>query len=381
MAWFRTGMDGYYEAQKVDISKSALAIFTSNSSGLYLPSAKAYITSQQEGSGTTSPTNVRAIIGRSQAQLTNTATNLCGGIDLANQIKRAIPTAVIDTEEKTVTFATNATASGGLVVLPFKEDTRYTIILTFEKTNTSGSLNAGFRWYYTDGNGGYTLEAPNYQTKTTQVATSKPNGTVLRINKINTGGVTKVYYEESGVFEGVLTADDFVPYEGKSYLSEFGQEVYGCTFDFATGELSITHELFQLTGSADENYILQGDGTTARRFRLENALSDYSSLEACSHDQIATNNNNIWGYARFVSSYLVLLDNNNTMADQTALKAWLANEHSNGRTVSFLMQLATPQVIKLPSHQIEQLFGRNNVFADTGDVEVKFNKIIRRNTI
>ena len=359
MAYFRAGTArATQEAQQITVAKTPLATFESNVSGLYIPEILAYIQATQAGTGDPSPSNPRAISGVSSVDTTRTGKNLLCSIPQTTTVNG-------------VTFALN---SDGSITLSGTATANASVDLGRYETY----LKAGN--YISNTNGtGYTVN----------IFKGSTSGTILK-----NGGGTFTLAESDFIFERVLvtngttvnaviypqielgsTATTYQPYTGTTATTALGGTYYGGYVNVTTGLLTVTHALFQLTGSADENYILQGDGTTARRFRLENALSDYSTLIACSHDLIATNNNNVWGYARFVSSYLVLLDNNNTMADQTALKSWLASEHANGRTVSFLMQLATPIEIQLTPAQIEQLLGQNNVFASTGDVAVKYWRI------
>ena len=140
--------------------------------------------------------------------------------------------------------------------------------------------------------------------------------------------------------------------------------------NISAGLLTITHDILTLYGT--ENIILVGSGTN-RRFNCD-TYPQYNSILTSSHFDESGSNVNQWGYYRMVSgSYLLLTDNNSQMADETALKTWLANQYSGGTPVQFVCELTTPITIQLSATQIEALLNKNNIFCDTsGDTTVKF---------
>ncbi len=153
------------------------------------------------------------------------------------------------------------------------------------------------------------------------------------------------------------------------YNIPFGQTVAKGTLNVNTGVLEITHEILTLDGT--ESISLTGTATN-RRFRFNNTLT-YNALPLSSHFIEIDSNTSPWGYYRFVSSYLMLLDVNSQMADETALKTWLANQYSGDTPVQFLCELAIPKKVQLDSITIQALLNENNIWCDTnGDTIVKF---------
>ena len=202
----------------------------------------------QPGSGNPSSNNIRTIFGWNSISIRCTGKNLWGGDALIADIKDAISTATIDNENRTITFASTAT-----VVVPFcglrggrwrgfqfEENKRYTFVFTIYKTSGTGS---NIIIHYTDG----TNEKPATSattTKETLVIVSNEEKTVQDVSKNTQSGNTVVYADECGIFEGVLTADDFEAYNGTSKTIEFPQEVgtvYGGTLNVTTGQLTVTH--------------------------------------------------------------------------------------------------------------------------------------------
>lgn len=186
--------------------------------------------------------NIVPITGETGATLVHTGVNLLGGTDLKDAVVAYIPTASVDTTNKYVSFASgSATVGNGLTEgVPFKENTRYTFIMTIYKTSGTGS-NLDIR--YTDGTHTLLGSVSAATTKETIVFVSAENKTVRGLYKYNQSGYTRIYYEESGIFEGVLTASQFKEYQGTTYNVTFTDQgtVYGGTYDFVSGTLKVTH--------------------------------------------------------------------------------------------------------------------------------------------
>lgn len=186
--------------------------------------------------------NIVPITGETGATLVHTGVNLLGGTDLKDAVVSYIPTASVDTTNKYVSFASgSATVGGGLTEgVPFKENTRYTFIMTIYKTSGTGS-NLDIR--YTDGTHALLGAVSAATTKETIVFVSAANKTVMGLYKYYQSGYTRIYYEESGIFEGVLTASQFKEYQGTTYNVTFTDQgtVYGGTYDFVNGTLKVTH--------------------------------------------------------------------------------------------------------------------------------------------
>lgn len=167
--------------------------------------------------------NICPITGHDKAEVGITGKNLWGGEKLADSIKESMPSAVVDSTDKTVTFLANATVSGEVNLFPirYEENTRYTLILT--GYNASGYTN--LRVYYTDGsNANITGSVVLPASKGTVVYITSANKTVSYIRKVQQNGAVTLYYEESGIFKGALTADDFEPYQGQSLSETFEVE-------------------------------------------------------------------------------------------------------------------------------------------------------------
>ena len=200
------------------------------------------IVAVQSGSGDPAPDNIRPISGWTGANVFHTKENLMGGNLLRDGIQNAIPSANNNPTDRKISFKSNDVVNqaitDGILTGKFKENTRYTFIFKIYK-NTGSSSN--IRINYTDGT--YSTITGYYGTQTRTVATVSASGkTVQSLSKINGSGTSTLFYDESGIFEGVYTVDDFIPYEGITYTTTWTSQgtVYGGTWNPVTGVLTKT---------------------------------------------------------------------------------------------------------------------------------------------
>ena len=165
--------------------------------------------------------------------------------DMVAVASESDPSAVIkgqDANGRYVRIPARNVIANKIVFDRFKDNERYTFIL---KVGKSGSLNTvNIIIVYTDGT--YTTcNIPTTAMVTnnayTYAVVSTAGKTVSAIKFSWQGGNTYLYYDESGVFEGVLTADDFEPFGTTlpiSWQSEAGT-VYGGKLDVLTGILTV----------------------------------------------------------------------------------------------------------------------------------------------
>lgn len=183
----------------------------------------------QDGSGDPSPDNVRPITGWTGASVIVTGANLWGGTALASDLV-AISSATQGSDDygSYVRLAA-AYASGKSFFSKFKPNTVYTVILTLKKNNTSGLTN--LRIYYTDGTTqNIARNGREADVVETFVITTTAGKSIDYIGGANQSGNTYLYYDECGVFEGVLTAEDFAAYAGAAHPVSWETEagtVYG----------------------------------------------------------------------------------------------------------------------------------------------------------
>lgn len=169
------------------------------------------------------------------------------------------------------------------------------------------------------------------------------------------------------------TATTFEPYKGIEYTTDFPQIVYGGTLDVVEGTLTVTYALMTFDGtqtftdriSAQNRVWLQLGGMASQSglnddMVLCNALPKATGVQNADHPCIAVGVNNAYVYIQGVTHIT-------GVTNLATLNTWLSNN-----PITFTYKLATPIVYSLSPKEIELLNGTNNVWANTGDVEIKY---------
>lgn len=173
----------------------------------------------QSGSGDPSPDNVRPIMGWTGLNLMKTGANIWGGNALAESFRGAYGFTKNEST-KTITFQRASTSPyhHTLCKLPFKENTRYTLIFRYSNSANNNSI----RVTYTNGTyDSFSLRNSSGE-KTTASITSSSSKTISEIWLGYTDiALTTVYYEESGLFEGSITGEDFEAYNSENFKYAF----------------------------------------------------------------------------------------------------------------------------------------------------------------
>lgn len=141
-------------------------------------------------------------------EVKTTGACIFGGLPFAQALNSASATSEIDTTNKTVTFDHFKTES---IVLfdDFKENTQYTFICS-GKTKYEDGQNTSLQIVYTD----KTIDYPYFTTTSdTIIVVTRAGKTVSHLElNYGHGAITTLNYEKCGIFEGVITADEFEPY-------------------------------------------------------------------------------------------------------------------------------------------------------------------------
>lgn len=325
----------------------------------------------QSGSGDPSPDNIRPITGWSAAKVTRTGVNLFGGNLLRDGVLASMETATDHPDDRYVSFTAGAAVTQPLTDAcglsgKFKENTQYTFILTISKTSGTGT---NLRVRYTDNT--YDTIGGASTTKSTIVFTTAADKTVYSLYKFNNGGTTSLYYDESGIFEGVLTTADFKPYLGTTAAFTFGQTVYGGTLNVTTGELTITHKSIKVSDltwsyassissfrAFNNNFdgkIVSDGQTSAQAF-----CTAYKIANPSTSAQMAAATYGI-AIGSGLSTFRLLINDPTYNGDAAAFKAAMGD-------TEIVYELDTPTTVQLTAAEVETLFGQNNVWSSSGNV-------------
>lgn len=360
-------------------ASGSVATFPDGAYGLPLKSCIVSVNPVQAGSGDPSPTNIRPITGWTGANVIRTGRNIFGGNLLRDGIKASIPTASDYADIRAIDYAVTVPAYGSFTKAvgldgKFKENTAYTFIVTLETTQ---SRSTNMRIYYTDGTHINIPDVSGINTKETKVVVTSPNKTVWSISRVYSDtSVTRVYYDESGLFEGVLTLSDFEQYIGETYpitWSEAGT-VYGGTLDVINGTLTKEYESVDL-GTRNWSY-----NSSIGAF--------YSSLP----DIITTGYTNAMKAPIVCDKYVTVAyypdgagafggnDKCVAFAFQSGRRLYVKDSaYTDVATFNaaisgtmLVYKLAEPVTYQLAPTEITTLIGENNIWADCGEVSVEY---------
>ena len=183
------------------------------------------------------------IVPYSRMPVNVTGKNLIGGINLADQIKRYMAGSNLYLSTGDVAFTNSQTTTAGVgyfLGIKTKPNTRYTVMLKAAKSSVS-NVRANLAVYYSDGNTEQ-ISLPSdavANTKYMALKTTSATKTFMGVTRSSQGGSTYIYYDECGVFEGVLTEAEYEPYVGTQHNAEFPIDVYRATYKPLTGSLSV----------------------------------------------------------------------------------------------------------------------------------------------
>ena len=320
----------------------------------------------QSGSGDPSPTNVRALSGRSTIYIYHSGKNLLKNKRQAGE-----------------TFV------AGDVTFAIQRDGRVVVNGAAGDTNKYMAINN------------------SYRIPATTILTGCPSGgssTTYEIQVANNGYTTKRDYG-SGVEVLPRPAPDIYLYVRSNYVANnltfapmlrlegtdptyepfigsvsqipLGQTVYKGTFDATNGTLTVTHKLFNVNfagatgtqaGGSSTNYkgfysaVLPGvkkPGNTevpdmyCNRFKVTSRQANYNNTEGIAIHQTE---GRAYVYSTVVSSM--------TLAEA---QAWLEEN-----PIQVVYPLETPEVYNVDSFQSVALAGDNNIWSSTGDVSVEY---------
>lgn len=339
----------------------------------------AQINPVQEGSGDPAPDNIRAITGWEGLQGFVSGKNILSGDAMQDMLIRLAGERGAWNEDERYftayggTYASSAKYIAGI----FKENTQYTFILSLYK---AGSVGSNLRILYTDDTTTVLPNLDNANTKEIITFTSKAGKTVKGLygRYANTGS-TRIYVDESGIFEGRITAAEYEAWKGQTFNISFPVEagtVYGGTLDVINGILTVD-KVKKRVLSVDRKesryaaYYIGDIGSVIVAYNTTycNLLKKYTGT---SYSAFPDNSFSIYNSAarnkacigiRFGDEYSTIQDYNNKLSELNA----------SGTPLEVVYQLAEPlAVYHLSPTEISTLLGINNIWADTGDVTVEY---------
>lgn len=162
----------------------------------------------------------------------------------------------------------------------------------------------------------------------------------------------------------------------ETITTNLGQTVYGGTLDVVSGVLTIDRGYAEFDGSSDENWS-EWDGA----FVFQGALANIKKLNTISStdlvviaDRFVSMGVNFRSYVIGKNAVVKVLGNNSYIsvdptdyADVNAFKTSLASD-----PMQIVYELATPTEIQLTPTEVKTLLGSNNIWSESGTVEVEY---------
>lgn len=313
-----------------------VASFSDGAEGIPVKSLIADINPVQTGSGDPSPSNVRPITGWTGMNITRTGKNL-----LPN---------------KKVAFSTNT-----WIGTDSTSDDFYFYLPVGTYTLSAVLLSGNTLWMRSS-------KATSNTRISSATVTTTPTGTFtvteadyyrFWVNGVSPENVVNFQLEVGSL------ATTYEPYNGTTYPISWEDEagtVYGGTLDVTTGLLTVTHELKAISEFSWTQYqtnpIVFYTTVSGKAFGVSNIMSDAFSVTGASVSSMTA------GTMRGIATQAVVYIAANS-TDPTDFV------HDYG-TNQLLYELATPQTYQLTPQAVTTILGQNNIWADTGDVEVAY---------
>lgn len=167
------------------------------------------------------------------------------------------------------------------------------------------------------------------------------------------------------------TATTYEPYKGTTYTISLGSTVYIGTLNVTTGILTVTHAYQLYDGSENWQYSENGSGRQRVYLPIAGAMPDSIDIIGNIIEKAAAPTA---GYpADWTASFnhnaspSLLIGVPSTISSAQDFKDLIANTK-----LQVVYELATPVVIQLTPTEVVTLLGENNIYANSGDVEIEY---------
>lgn len=155
-------------------------------------------------------------------------------------------------------------------------------------------------------------------------------------------------------------------YNGQTYTIDLNGTRYGGTLDVTTGVLTITHSYVLIDGSNVGSVGTASSGVKYAQCDSTSVGGLSGSLNClCSSYKITSNVPSESGYIRCLGDNVYIYDNDFTNKES-------AIDILDAEPAQYVYELATPQTVQLTPTQVTTLLWQNNIWADSGEVEVTY---------
>ena len=361
----KTAIDNAFDYDNT--ASGSLVHITDGADNIPVKSLVSQIVAVESGSGEKSPTNPYTISGFDSGVVTRTGKNICSLTDITKPSWYSggwLGTSLNDNEGITQTRSYMQGGCGGFV-LNLKAGT-YTFSCETNPSNVDYSLGV---YCSVDGQSQTVVLEPStplsvsgnrkYKSFTLENDCEVVFRPTTRYDFPSGTSSVDINYIQIEVGD---TVSEFEAYNGNTYTFAFGQTVYGGYFD-NKGNLVLTHKVVDL-GSlnwSDDALHISGNVSDMLSGNYASDLSSYSCEQFVAKQR----------YVGWVS----LVDGDFGINGQTIRCKWSpSTTGADFKTLvtgcKFKYPLATPITLPIASQDIPTLLGENNIYSDTGDVDV-----------
>ena len=320
----------------------------------------------QSGSGDPSPTNVRPISGWDSVDVNVVGKNLLDSSNAVPNLPRNVVGAGIDEVVVTTRYAHS---------IPYKNDVA---LMVSARSDDLTKFNYIVVYGYNNDKFVSSYGGRNIANTTTVYTIPIPANQYEKIIVVyGADSTTQVGTDISGDIQLELgsTATTYEAYNGNTTTVDLGQTVYGGTLNVTTGVLTIDRamvDLGTLTWNHHATYTQMWSASVSLAdfptgaFNNQGLCSCYTVQTAGSLAPILANEGIYISPLSWSSGKMVVINDSSL----ESLSASEVQAKLSGQKLLYYM--TTPTTVTLTPTQVNSLLGQNNVWADSGDVEVTY---------
>ncbi len=366
-AWQQTSIgqalaENAYINFETQTNSGDLVTFSNGAGGIPVKDLQVRIEAVQSGSGDPSPENIRQISGWDEVNVNVARKNLIDS-DFLLQASGW-------TKDSNGVYSGNSKALYDVFragVPSYTLKGKQSITISFYAWNDSALRSIYVYLIYTDG----TRESVQVETTSRTLFQIHSNPTKdISILAFSYSNQVITHIDSFQIEQGqVVTA--YEPYNGNTYTIDLDGTRYGGTLDVTTGVLTIDKGYVDL-GTINWTKSTVGSNVTifysdAISDRLggskELICSNYRTING-DRGSLATNDSAIADYNN-ANQRVAIRDSTKDNDTDTSFKSAMSG-------VQLVYELATPQVVQLTPTQVRTVLGTNNIWADSGEVEVTY---------
>jgi len=368
----------------------AIASFADGANNAPVEDLTVSIVPKQAGSGTPSPSNVRAISGFTKATIKRAGKNLYNNIisaDICSNNNGASHTS--SDGVLTITPKVDTSASNSGVYFSYSASTLWNAIYMLRAAGLSATLSFDAKASVlpvqmrvgTTGASSYPTLTTDWVRYSTAIPASDAGAICFYANRLAQSSVISI----RNVMVSVGDVGAYEPYTADTYEVSFGSAgtVYGGTLDVTTGKLTVTRRIIDL-GTFSASYWAVVDAAKGI-FRLNlsstntggNPRKIYTGTQVDDpglSDQYSfgLSNNEATIKASLLDGQYAFGVNGTLTYYRNAACSTAAQIASAMSGVQFVYPLATPIEVNLTPTEVRTLLGANNIWSDTGDATVTY---------